>query len=66
MKYTKLISMLLVLVMLGCNKEDESTDNSINSIIEISANETFPAGQIVLDCRTKKQYNCSNYKIVST
>ena len=66
MKYIKLISMLLVIVVLGCDKDDENTDNSIDSIIEISANETSPSGELVLDCRTKKQYNCSNYKIVST
>ncbi len=66
MKYSNLLAMLFAFVIFGCDKEDEGTVTAIDSIIEISANETSPSGEIVLDCRTKKQYNCSNYKIVST
>lgn len=67
MKNTRLLSLLFVLLMFGCDKEDESSNkHSIDSVILISANETSPSGEIVLDCRTKKQYQCSNYKIVST
>ncbi len=49
MKCTKLILMLLVLVMIGCDKVNESSDNSIDSIILISANELSSSSEIVLD-----------------
>jgi hypothetical protein len=66
MKYLKLLAMFFVLLMIACDKEDESQSSPIDSIILITATETSSTNEIVLDCRTKKQYQCFNYKIVST
>lgn len=66
MKCLKLLPVILVLVMGACDKAEESGNPSpIDSVILISAEETS-SGEIILDCRTVKEYHCSNFSILAS
>ncbi|QED36981.1 hypothetical protein FK178_04315 [Antarcticibacterium arcticum] len=67
MKYPKIISLIFLMLMAACDREDESSNISpVDSVILISAIETSAPKEIILNCRTKKEYQCYNYKIVTS
>lgn len=57
---------LFSLLLLGaCTQDNEQLkDGPIDSIIQIKGKVKSSTGNLVLECRTEKEYNCSNYKII--
>src|SRR5687767_2744852 len=67
MKSLKLLFIFSLLFFAACDKEDDSLDGGpIDSTIQISAKETSSTGEIILNCKTEKEYECFNNKISTT
>ncbi len=61
----RILGFVAVLVIAsGCNKSVSRPDRgALDSPVEVTLQEELPSHALVFDCRTEREYGCSNYRI---